>query len=557
MPFSYADAPFNLAALLGPASGTNGSGSQFDGTTLTFSFSTNADPTFRAIYLAAFAELSQFLPITFVQMPDEAEFPSSATFTGDGLGGTSPDLRLSQQSDGAGVGGEGFWRFWQLDGDTDFEDLDSLNRIWSVNHATILHELGHALTLDHPSPNQSPANATFLTAAEQTNNQTVMHYDNASSGTDPAHGEWDYRHFQLLDVYALQARFGSNMATHAGDSVHTASSLAADQWLKVLWDAGGADIIDMSGEAATQYIDLAEGGFSTIGPVAGNNPAQYNLAIAYGAQIEHAAGGSGADQIFGNALANTITGNGGNDVITGGGNVDTVVYSQSRSAYTITQLYTGVFRITGPDGTDKLAEIEYARFADQTLRLLPGNGITVDFAADPASYMAPIRDFDGNDLGASTSWEKIGVVDANGDGDADYIYTNRAIGRFAAVATAPDGDVYFADHGWAGETRVVGIYVDPLVAAGEVAPGSDFDSQGRFQNDLFIGNIDRVLGGDDYDGDGLQEIYFALTDGTAYLHAYMHADGNIRYANYQSQQQVVDFLTGSGFGPATWDGWFA
>lgn len=36
----------------------------------------------------------------------------------------------------------------------------------------------------------------------------------------------------------------------------------------------------------------------------------------------------------------------------------------------------------------------------------------------------------------------------------------------------------------------------------------------------------------------------------------MHADGNIRYANYQSQQQVIDFLTANGFGPETYAGWF-
>jgi serralysin len=55
----------------------------------------------------------------------------------------------------------------------------------------------------------------------------------------------------------------------------------------------------------------------------------------------------------------------------------------------------------------------------------------------------------------------------------------------------------------------------------------------------------------------LQEIYFALTDGTAYLHAYMHADGNIRYANYQSEAQVIAFLESHGFGTQTYGDWFA
>ncbi|MFM2274125.1 MAG: hypothetical protein RL702_3190, partial [Pseudomonadota bacterium] len=103
---------------------------------------------------------------------------------------------------------------------------------------------------------------------------------------------------------------------------------------------------------------------------------------------------------------------------------------------------------------------------------------------------------------------------------------------------------------------VVGIYIDPLVQSGDVVAGGPNDSQRRFQNDLFIGNIKGVLGAGDYDKDGLQEVYFALTDGTAYLHAYMHADGNIRYANYQSQQQVIGFLSQNGWASSTYDGWF-
>jgi Cysteine-rich secretory protein family len=258
--------------------------------------------------------------------------------------------------------------------------------------------------------------------------------------------------------------------------------------------------------------------------------------------------GEGSQRIYGNA---------GDDTLDGGGNVDTAVLSGARSAYTITQGATGVFTVAGPDGTDTLTNIEYAQFDDTTLRLLPGNGVSVNLAADPATYMGAIRDFDGNALGGNGNWRLIGSADVNGDGDTDHILVNRAIGRFAEVAMAADGKIYFSDHGWAGETRVVGIYIDPLVASGAVAAGSDHDSQRRFQNDLLIENITEVLGADDYDGDGLQEIYFALTDGTAYLHAYMHADGNIRYANYQSEAQVIAFLESHGFGTQTYGDWFA
>jgi hypothetical protein len=167
-----------------------------------------------------------------------------------------------------------------------------------------------------------------------------------------------------------------------------------------------------------------------------------------------------------------------------------------------------------------------------------------------------LRDFNGNDLGQASGWKLIGSADIQQDWDIEYLLVNRQLGRWATVGPAEDGLVYFADHGWGGDTRVVGIYVDPLVQTGEVVQGGPFDSQRRFAHDLTIGNIKGVLGAGDYDRDGLQEVYFSLSDGTAYLHAYMHADGNIRYANYQSQQQVIDFLTAQGWGSSTWNGWF-
>ncbi len=242
--------------------------------------------------------------------------------------------------------------------------------------------------------------------------------------------------------------------------------------------------------------------------------------------------------------------------IDGGAGVDTVVFSDNRSGYTINQTSNGNFSITGPDGSETLSNIEYAQFADSTMRLLPGSGTTVNFSAAPSTYMSAIRDFDGNDLGAAGSWVLIGSTDVNNSGSQSHIYTNSAIGRWAEVGTAADGMVYFDDHGWAGATRVVGIYVDPLVQSGAVQQGSASDSQRRFQNDLQIGNVAAVLGSGDYDHDGFQEIYFRLTDGTAYLHAYMWGDGNIRYANYQSAQQVKDYLNANGFGPSTWGNWF-
>ncbi|UAB78083.1 M10 family metallopeptidase C-terminal domain-containing protein [Erythrobacter sp. SCSIO 43205] len=268
----------------------------------------------------------------------------------------------------------------------------------------------------------------------------------------------------------------------------------------------------------------------------------------------------GADSLFGRDGADLLIGGAGDDAIDGGSNVDTAVFSGNAADYTIIQTQVGVFEVSGADGTDTLTTVEFAQFADETVRLRPGIGVSVNFdILDPASYqsaMNAIRDFDGNALGGDGSWLFIGTIDANGDGDMDQLLVNRTIGRFATVGTGDDGLIYFDDYSWAGETRVAGIYIDPLVQLGLVEQGSPFDSQQRFQNDLLIENINRVLGADDYDGDGLQEVYFALTDGTAYLRAIMEFDGNVRYANYQDEQGVIDYLTANGFGEETYGTWF-
>ena len=188
------------------------------------------------------------------------------------------------------------------------------------------------------------------------------------------------------------------------------------------------------------------------------------------------------------------------------------------------------------------------------------NPITVTtsaFAENPLQYMTNIRDFDGNHLGASNSWKQIGSIDVQGDGDTEYVFVNPQIGRWATVGTDITGTINFGDHSWCGDTRVVGIYEDPLIALGIVEKGSDFDSQRRFQNDLLIDNLTLINNsGLDYDGDGLQEIYFKVNDGTAVLHAYMHADGNIQYANYQSEADLEQFMTDLGIDSAIWSDWF-
>ena len=72
----------------------------------------------------------------------------------------------------------------------------------------------------------------------------------------------------------------------------------------------------------------------------------------------------------------------------------------------------------------------------------------------------------------------------------------------------------------------------------------------RFQNDLKIDNLVAKLS-NDFDDDGVREVFWRTSDNSAYLRALMHEDGNIRYANYQNEQQMTEYLTDNGFDEST------
>ena len=248
-----------------------------------------------------------------------------------------------------------------------------------------------------------------------------------------------------------------------------------------------------------------------------------------------------------------------------------------------------MFDIKINEGKDLLIGVELVQFADKTINidelLEPANTSSgsdgVEVAEVNASYTADsngfssvngsapvivtaysigqettldsIKDFGGNlhagDNSAATpsSYKYQGMLDVNGDGVFEAIFTNKSSKRWVtAEVDSTTGQIDFDDHGAGGTTRVVGIYKDPLVQSGDVIAGSVHDSQTRFQNDLEIDNLVAKHAGD-YDSDGIHEVYWKTSDGSAYLRSLMHADGNIRYANYQSEEQMSNYLTNNGY----------
>jgi len=247
---------------------------------------------------------------------------------------------------------------------------------------TLIHELGHALGLDHPGNYNAGDNddLSYENHAEYVQDSlqyTAMSYWEALN-TGANHGNNNYGSTPLLhDIAAIQAIYGANMTTRVGDTVYGFNSTAdrdvysfstfSQTPILAIWDAGGSDTLDLSGYHQAANINLTAGSFSDVGGLTDN------IAIAFNAEIENAIGGAGNDLLLGQHLANTLEGGGGDDQLQGqGGNdqligglgQDTAVFSGSINQYSFSLLAQDSYQTVGVDGTDSLSGIELVRFDD-------------------------------------------------------------------------------------------------------------------------------------------------------------------------------------------------
>ena len=271
------------------------------------------------------------------------------------------------------------------------------------NYYAALHEIGHAIGLAHPfDSSASGGTGATLASTYDTQRYSVMSYtrDDRSYWIDydlsTGSSSESYTIYSstpmLLDIAMMQYVYGAETSgTSSGDTTYSYD--VDPKMLKTIWDTGGTDTIDASNQTRETIIDLREGQFSSIGiyeeadqitdlkarlSAAGWDTSSVdafyasnsvytgadNLAIAYGAVIENAKGGSADDTITGNSADNEITGGAGDDTIDGGAGDDTAIYSGAQTDYTITTNNDGTLTVTedASGHADTLSNVEDLSF---------------------------------------------------------------------------------------------------------------------------------------------------------------------------------------------------
>ena len=175
---------------------------------------------------------------------------------------------------------------------------------------TLLHELGHALGMKHPSTYAQPfpQPPPYLPFDEDNLSFTVMSERRGDTLPLP-------NTFMVYDIAHLQSIYGA-AASFTNNDVYTYGTAEVRE---TIYDSNGTDTLSAAPAAKGAFINLNESKFSSISNSSNYNPGfpAKNIGIARDVTIEKAVGSAHADIVIGNRVGNNINAGAGDDSIFG------------------------------------------------------------------------------------------------------------------------------------------------------------------------------------------------------------------------------------------------
>jgi hypothetical protein len=244
------------------------------------------------------------------------------------------------------------------------QETAAVMRPGQEGYYVLLHELAHALGLQHPLPETDTSGATVLLNSFSSISNTVM-LDVSDATQGNSWPTW----FGNLDIQALRYLYGYR-AYSTGNEVYAVTNASPNMSIV---DDGGVDSLDASAASISARIDLREGKLSSIGTNADGTAKSNNVSISTGSLIENVTGTLFDDRITCNQLNNQITYTGGNDIVDGLAGIDTVKVWKASSEFNVKKdASTGYWNVQSSNntsGTIELRNTERLLFSDTSWAL--------------------------------------------------------------------------------------------------------------------------------------------------------------------------------------------
>ncbi|OOG63093.1 metallopeptidase [Sinorhizobium sp. A49] len=452
---------------------------------------------------AAFNQLSSVANVTFTEITESSTQHADLRLAQTG----HPDTAWAYYPSTTPEGGDAWFGSW--------EGAHSRPLKGNYGFVTVLHELGHALGLDH-------AHEGYLMPAHRDSMEyTVMSYSSypgASLYDGYTNETWGFaQSLMMYDIAALQHLYGANYSTQSGNTVYSWSQTTGEMFINgigqgapgdnriflTVWDGGGTDTYDFSNYTTGVKVDLQPGGWTTTSATQvaylnydGSKQAVGNIANALlhnndtRSLVENAIGGSGNDGLNGNILDNILVGGLGHDTLRGGGGSDILFGGEGWDAagFDFSLLdakfaYRGGAMVIDHQGSlDRLLSIEQLEFADRIVVQDDGNSLVDDmhyFTQNKDVYRALME---AEDHYSQHGWRE-------GRDPNSFFDTSEYLETYTDVAAAGMNPLeHYALHGWKegrDPSRLFDtsdyLQLNPDVAAAGMNPLSHYLSFGIYE----------------------------------------------------------------------------